>query len=217
MAKTTKTTKPDKISELNKKSPTDQAMEMVQENMIANIRDNFYDGNRILWLIGEISLEAQYDIIKWLHFFNDKSKKPVTIYINSLGGSIYTMNTIVDLINELKNNDIIVNTVCLGTAQSAGAMIFAAGSKGHRYIAPNAFVMIHSVQSFLGMEQVKTKDLSIQSKWIERIQTQTENMLAEFTGQPLKTIKKMTEYENYFSAEEAVNFGLADQIDTFIV
>lgn len=211
------TKKPNKAKELDKMSPAQQAAEMTQENMVLNIRNNFYDANRVIWLVGSIDEETQYDVIKWLHFYNDKTKKPVTIYINSFGGSVHTMFAIVDLINELKSNGVVVNTVCLGTAQSAGAVILSSGSKGHRYMTPYSTAMIHSIQYSCGDIQSKTKDVTLNAKWIERLQSITEKILVENTGKSIKEIHKNTEYETYFTAEEAVKFGLADKVDTLIV
>lgn len=211
-------TKKDSKKEPKKTEPRKEPLAgIIEERAVCNARDNYYDCRRALWLVGEICEEEQYDIIKWLHFFNDDSKRPVTIYINSYGGSIFTMNVIVDLINELKARGIEVTTVCLGVAMSAAAVILSAGSKGHRYASPNSLMMIHSVQSFGGDTQLKTKDVINNAKLTERIQTNMETLLADFTGKSLREIKKAVEYESYMSAEEAVKFGLIDHVETIIV
>lgn len=203
--------------ELDINAPAENVKAMTEERMVANIRDNFYDATRVLWLTGEINEDEQYDIIKWLHYYNDKSGKPVTIYINSFGGSIYTMNAILDLIEELKANGVIVNTVCIGMAMSAASLILAAGSNGHRYISPRSIVMLHSIQSFLGDSVFKTKDVSIHAKFTEKLQTAYEQTLADYTGKTLKEINRAVEYENYLNAEEAVKFGIVDKVDLLIV
>lgn len=203
--------------ELDTKTSAEKAVAMTEERMVANIRDNFYDANRVLWITGEINDEEQYDVIKWLHYYNDKSGLPVTIYINSFGGSIYTMNAILDLIEELKTNGVVVNTVCIGMAMSAASLILAAGSNGHRFISPRSIVMLHSIQSFLGDNVVKTKDVSIHAKFTEKLQAAYEQTLADYTGKTLKEIKRAVEYENYLNAEEAVEFGVVDKVDLLIV
>lgn len=203
--------------ELDNDTPVDKEIAMTEERMIANIRDNFYDATRVLWITGEIDDDDQYDVIKWLHYYNDKSGKPVTIYVNSCGGSIYTMNAILDLIEELKTNGVVVNTVCVGVAMSAASLILAAGSNGHRYISPRSIVMLHSIQSFVGDSVIKTKDVSIHAKFTEKLQAAYEQTLADYTGKSLKEIKKAVEYENYLNAEEAVKFGVADKVDLLIV
>lgn len=216
MAKTKKT-KQQKTNDNVVEQEATKAVGMVQERMVANVRDNFYDSNRVLWITGEINEIEQYDIIKWLHFFNDGSKLPVTIYINSLGGAIYIMNAIIDLIDALKKNGIVVYTVCIGAAMSAAALILASGTKGYRYVSPNSTVMIHSAQSLTAEGQFKTKDVSLQAKWMERIQDSMEKMLVSATGQTISEIKKAVEYETYFSAKEAVKFGLADKVGTYVI
>lgn len=202
---------------LDNKASEEKTVAMTEERMIANIRDNFYDATRVLWITGEINDEEQYDAIKWLHYYNDKSGKPVTIYINSCGGSIYTMNAILDLIEELKTSGVIVNTVCVGMAMSAASLILASGSNGHRYISPRSIVMLHSIQSFLGDSIFKTKDVSIHAKFTEKLQAAYEQTLADYTGKKLNEIKKAVEYENYLNAEEAVKFGVVDKVDLLIV
>lgn len=209
--------KPETVEELDKKNVAEKAVAMTEERMIANIRDNFYDATRVIWITNEISDEEQYDVIKWLHYYNDKSGKPVTIYINSMGGSIYTMNAILDLIEELKKNGVVVNTVCVGTAMSAASLILSSGSKGHRYASPRSIIMLHSIQSFMGDNMFKTKDVAIHAKFTEKLQEAYEQTLADNTGKSMKEIKKAVEYESYFNAEEAKKFGIIDEVDTLIV
>lgn len=183
---------------------------MIQENVIVNMRDNYYDASRTIWVTGEINEFEQHDNIKWLHYYNDGTKRPVNIIVNSFGGDIYMMNAIIDLMDELKNAGVEVRTMCIGTAMSAAALILANGTKGKRYVSPNSTVMIHSAQSFTTNGQAKTKDVSLQAKWMERIQTSMEKILMDTTGKTMKEIKKTVEYETYFDAHEAVEFGLAD-------
>ena len=209
--------KPETSKELDQKDTKEQAIALTEERMIANIRDNFYDVNRVIWICGEISDDEQYDTIKWLHYFNDKSGKPVTIYINSAGGSIYTMNAILDLMEELKSAGVTINTVCVGIAMSAASLILSAGTEGHRYASPRSIIMLHSIQSFMGDIAVKTKDVSIHAKYTEKLQTAYEETLAKNTHKPLKEIKKAVEYENYLDAEEAKKFGIIDHVDLLVV
>lgn len=190
-------------------------VDISQEHALENVRDNVFIAGRVLWLTGNIEDYEQLDIIKWLYIFDDGSDKPVLLIINSLGGDVYVMNAIIDVIERLKQHGIKVYTNCIGTAMSAAALVLSSGSKGCRYISPNSCVMIHSAQSWGAENQSKTKDISIQAKWMERIQDSMENILAKNTCKTVAEIKKAVEYETYFSAKEAVKFGIADKVGIF--
>jgi ATP-dependent Clp protease protease subunit len=102
-----------------------------------------------------------------------------------------------------------VATYCLGQAASMGAILLAAGTKGKRFILPNSRIMIHQP---LGGARGSATDISIQAEEIIRLRRMLNSILARHTGQPLERIEKDTDRDRFMSAQEAVEYGLADQI-----
>lgn len=138
-------------------------------------------------------------------------ERPISIYINSPGGSFTALTAIYDTIRYLKPD---VQTICLGQAASAAAVLLAAGAKGQRLALPNSRILIH--QPAIGGEGTygQSSDLEIQAKEILRIRDLMEHMLAEATGQPLERITADVERDKYLTAQEAKEYGLIDDILT---
>jgi ATP-dependent Clp protease protease subunit len=104
-----------------------------------------------------------------------------------------------------------VSTLCIGQAASMGAFLLAAGAKGKRYVLPNARVMIHQP---LGGVQGQATDIEIHAREILKLRARLNELLAEHTGQSVKKIERDTERDNFMSAQEAVEYGLADKVLT---
>lgn len=136
-------------------------------------------------------------------------ERPISIYLNSPGGSFTALTAIYDTMRYIKPD---VQTVCLGQAASAAAVILAAGTKGKRLALPNSRILIHQPATEGGYGQ--SSDLEIQAKEIMRIRTQMEHMLADATGQDVQQISRDIERDKYLTAEEAVEYGLVDAILT---
>jgi len=102
-----------------------------------------------------------------------------------------------------------INTYCVGQAASMGAVLLAAGTKGKRFALPHARIMIH--QPWGGV-QGQASDISIQAKEILRLRSRIEDILSKHTGQDLDAIKKDTDRDNFMSAEEALKYGLVDEV-----
>ena len=102
-----------------------------------------------------------------------------------------------------------VQTICMGMAASMGAFLLAAGAKGKRFILPNAEVMIHQPS---GGAQGQTTDIQIAAQHIQRTKDRLNKILAERTGQPIERIAQDTDRDNWMTAEEAVEYGIVDQI-----
>ena len=102
-----------------------------------------------------------------------------------------------------------VSTLCIGMAASMGAFLLAAGTKGKRYALPNSRVMIHQP---LGGAQGQATDIEIQAREILRLKAVLNEILAERTGQPLEVIERDTDRDKFLSAEEALKYGLIDQV-----
>ena len=135
--------------------------------------------------------------------------RQIDIYINSPGGSFTAMTAIYDTMRYIKPD---VQTVCLGQAASAAAVILAAGTKGKRMALPNSRILIHQPATEGGYGQ--SSDLEIQAKEILRIRDLMETMLADDTGQSKEQVSKDIERDKFLTAEEAVEYGIVDQILT---
>lgn len=137
------------------------------------------------------------------------SERPISMYINSPGGSFTALTAIYDTMRYIKPD---VQTVCLGQAASAAAVLLAAGTKGRRMALPNSRILIHqpATEGTYG----QSSDLEIQANEILRIRSLMENMLANDTGQSVEQVSKDIERDKFLTAEEAVEYGIVDDILT---
>jgi ATP-dependent Clp protease protease subunit len=138
----------------------------------------------------------------------EDSGKDINMYINSPGGVVTAGLAIYDTLQYIKSP---VTTICIGQAASMAALLLCAGSKGKRYSLPNARIMIHQP---LGGAQGQATDIEIQTHEILRIKKLINDILVKHTGQPLSKVVKDTDRDFYMSAEEAVAYGLVDQVIT---
>lgn len=162
---------------------------------------------RIIFLGGPIDDNVANVIIAQLLFLeSEDTKKNITLYVNSPGGSVTAGLAILDTMNHIKPA---VATVCVGVAASMGAVILSAGEKGKRFALPNSEVMIH--QPWGGIEGQAT-DIAITAKHILQTRERTSKILAKNTGQPLDRIEKDVERDFFMTAEEAKKYGLVDDI-----
>jgi ATP-dependent Clp protease protease subunit len=134
--------------------------------------------------------------------------KDIFIYINSPGGSITAGMAIYDTMQYIKPD---VSTICVGMAASMGAFLLAAGAKGKRFALPNAEIMIHQP---LGGYQGQATDIGIHAERILKIKKNLNKILSERTGKPLEQVERDTERDNFMSSEEALNYGLIDEVIT---
>lgn len=163
--------------------------------------------DRIIFLSGVIEDHMANLIVAQLLFLqSEDSKKDISIYVNSPGGSISAGLAIVDTMKFIKPD---VATYCVGIAASMGAIILSAGTKGKRFILPNAEVMIHQP---LGGAEGQASDIAITAKHIIKTRENINKMLAEATGQPLSKIELDTERDFFMGAEEAKKYGIVDKI-----
>ena len=137
------------------------------------------------------------------------AERQISIYINSPGGSFTALTAIYDTMRYIKPD---IQTVCLGQAASAAALLLAAGTKGKRLALPNSRILIHQPATEGGYGQ--SSDLEIQANEILRIRELMETMLADATGQPKEKISLDVERDKFLTAEEAVEYGLVDDILT---
>ncbi|HEY4511745.1 MAG TPA: ATP-dependent Clp endopeptidase proteolytic subunit ClpP [Candidatus Paceibacterota bacterium] len=161
----------------------------------------------IVFLGGPIDDDTANIVIAQLLFLqSEDSKKDISLYINSPGGSVTAAMAILDTMNHIKND---VSTVCVGLAASAAALLLSAGAKGKRYALPNAEVMIHQP---LGGVQGQATDIEITAKQILKIRENVNKILSKNTGQPFAKVEKDVDRDYYMSAEEAKKYGVVDKV-----
>lgn len=163
--------------------------------------------DRIVFLVGEINDQVANTVIAQMLFLDaEGSERDIHLYINSGGGMVTSGLAIFDTMRYVKSA---VSTICIGQACSMAAVLLAAGARGKRRLLPNARVMIHQP---LGGFSGQASDIEIHTREILAIRQKLNRLLAKLTGKNEKRITIDTERDNFFSAEEAVAYGLADKV-----
>jgi len=164
---------------------------------------------RIVFLAGPIDDNVANIVIAQLLFLeSEDSKKDISLYINSPGGSVSSTLAIVDTMSHIRPD---VSTFCVGLAASGAALILSAGKKGKRFILPNAEVMIHQP---LGGVEGQATDIAITAKHILKTKDSLNKILAKNTGKPLTQIERDVERDFFMDADEAKKYGIIDEIVT---
>ena len=165
--------------------------------------------DRVIFLSGEVEDNMANLIVAQLLFLESEDPdKDINLYINSPGGSVTAGMAIYDTMQFIKPD---VRTLCVGQACSMGAFLLAGGAAGKRGALPHARVMIHQP---LGGFRGQASDIQLHAKEILKIKSTLNERLAFHTGQPIETIEKDTDRDNFMSAEEAQNYGLVDEVFT---
>lgn len=163
--------------------------------------------DRIIMLSDEVNdVTASLVVAQLLYLEGQDPDKDIQLYINSPGGSISAGMAVYDTMQYIKCD---VSTICIGMAASMGSFLLAAGAKGKRLILPNSEVMIHQP---MGGTQGQASDIKIQADHILFIRNRMNHLLAEMTGQPLEVIEKDTDRDNWWTADDAVRYGLVDKV-----
>lgn len=163
--------------------------------------------NRVVFLIGEINhASAARVMMQMLYLENQGRGKEINFYINSPGGAVDDTLALYDTMRFMSSP---VSTYCIGRAYSGGAVLLTAGTKGKRYILPHAKVMIH--QPYGGVTG-QAEDIKIQAEQIIKMKQELNKILAECTGQAVENIQRDSERDKYFAAEDAVKYGLVDEV-----
>ena len=163
--------------------------------------------NRVVFLIGEINqASAARVMMQMLYLENQKRGQEINFYINSPGGAVDDTLAIYDTMRFLSSE---VSTYCMGRAYSGGAVLLTAGAKGKRYMLPHAKVMIH--QPYGGVYG-QTEDIRIQAEQIIKSKRELTRILSEHTGQSIENIQRDSERDKYFSALEAKEYGIVDEV-----
>ncbi len=163
--------------------------------------------DRIIMLCDEVNdATASLVVAQLLYLEGQDPDKDIHLYINSPGGSISAGMAIYDTMQFIKCD---VSTICIGMAASMGSFLLAAGAKGKRLALPNSEIMIHQP---LGGARGQASDIKIQADHILFVRNRMNRLLSEMTGQPLDTIIRDTDRDNYMTADEAVAYGLVDKV-----
>ncbi len=183
----------------NQYPPYQRTREMSIEDMLLE--------NRIIFIPGAITENmAGVVIMRLLYLQSIKRDQDVHLYINSPGGLVTQTLAIYDTIQYMGCN---VATYCIGEAASGAAIILMSGTKGKRHILPNAKVMLH--QPYGGITG-QAEDVRIQAEEILRDKKRLNELIAKHTGQSLERVTEETERDRYMNAEEALEYGLVDEI-----
>ena len=163
--------------------------------------------DRIIFLGGEVTDdEANLIVAQMLFLEADDPDKDISLYINSPGGSITAGMAIYDTMQYIRCD---VSTICIGMAASMGAFLLAAGAKGKRRALPNGEILIHQP---LGGARGQATEVAIHAEQLIKTREKMNKILAERTGQTVEQIALDTERDHYMTAEEALKYGLIDEI-----
>lgn len=163
--------------------------------------------DRVIFLGTEINDTVANVIIAQLLFLNSNNpEQPISMYINSPGGSVTAGLAIYDIMNFIQPK---IATYCIGMAASMGAILLTAGEQGRRLSLPNSRIMIHQP---MGGAHGQASDIEIRAKEILYFKDKLNDILSQHTGQDQKAIELATDRDRFFSPEEAIEFGLIDKV-----
>ena len=158
-------------------------------------------------LSGEVNDQVASTIVAQFLFLEaEDPEKDIYFYINSPGGVVTAGMAIFDTMNYIRPN---VATICIGQAASMGAFLLTAGEKGKRYALPHARIMIHQP---LGGAQGQASDIQIQAAEILRMKAELNGIISKNTGKSIKQVEKDTDRDNFMSAQEALEYGMIDEV-----
>lgn len=165
--------------------------------------------DRIIFIDGEIDDGTASLVVAQLLFLEaEDPETDINIYINSPGGMVTAGLAIYDTMNYVRPD---ITTICVGQAASMGALLLSSGTKGKRYVLPNAEVMIHQP---LGGAQGQASDIKIQADLIQETKKRINRILAENTGKSIDQIEADTDRDKFMFAEESIKYGLVDSVLT---
>ena len=151
---------------------------------------------------------ANLVVAQLLYLDNEDQDKPISLYINCPGGIVYHGLAIYDTMQQVRAP---ISTIAIGVTASMGTVLLAAGTKGYRYALPHATIHMHPAG---GSTQGYAPDVEIQYKELKRVEDLLHELLAHHTGQPVERIAADFDRDRFMTAEEAVEYGLADQVPT---
>ncbi len=186
----------------------EQESELIRNLEERSIEHSLLKARRIFLWSSVDDDSAKGVVTRLLSLDSEDPQKEIVLYINSPGGSVHDGMAIYDAMQAITAP---VSTVCTGLAASMGAVLLASGQKGRRFTWPHGRIMIHQ-PSVMGTITARATDLDIQAKEIIRMREELNRLLADHTGQDVDKIAADTDRDYFMSAEEAVAYGLVDQI-----
>jgi ATP-dependent Clp protease protease subunit len=176
---------------------------------VAMVIQKKFLAQRKIFLWGAVTDATAKDITeKLLYLESDAPGKEITFYLNSPGGSITAGMAIFDTMKLISSP---ITVVVTGMAASMGSILLCGAAKGKRYVYPHARVLIH--QPLISGRMIgPASDINIQAKEMEKLRAELNQILATSSGQPLENINRDTDRDFYLNAQEAIAYGLADQI-----
>ena len=164
---------------------------------------------RKVWISGEINEKSAFEVINQLLVMDADANEEISVLISSPGGSVDDGLAIYDVINTLRSP---VRTVAIGTVASMASIIFSAGNKGRREVLPSAKIMIHDPR-IMGNKGVMTTSEAIElGRHLQATKNKTNSILAANCGKKLEEVNEDTLVDKYMSADEAIEYGIADAI-----
>jgi ATP-dependent Clp protease protease subunit len=162
---------------------------------------------RVVFIVGEVEDQMANLIVAQLLFLESENPdKDIHLYINSPGGAVTAGLAIYDTMQFIKPD---ISTICVGQAASMGAVLLAAGAKGKRYALPHSRIMVHQP---LGGFHGQATDVEIHAREILDARDRLNQILSRHTGQPIDTIRKDTDRDNFMSGEQARDYGMVDGV-----
>ena len=162
---------------------------------------------RIIFLTGPIDDNVASLICAQILFLESENpKKEISFYINSPGGIVWSGLAIYDTMQYVSSK---IMTICIGQAASAGSLLLTAGEKGMRFSLPNSRIMVHQPS---GGYQGQVTDIEIQTNEIKKTKSKLNEIYSKHTGKKISEISNIMERDKYFSADEAIKFGLIDKV-----
>ena len=165
--------------------------------------------DRVIFLGGGVDdATANVIIAQMLFLSNEDNTRPISLYINSPGGSVSAGLAVYDTMQFLRCE---VHTFCIGMAASMGAVLMCGGNKGHRYLLPNSRMLLHQ-PLISGILEGPATDLSIEAQEIIRLRERLYAIIGRHTDKPLEAIERDCDRNKWLDADEAIEYGLADEI-----
>lgn len=181
----------------NKPEETKEREDLLTERMLET---------RTVLIYGEINQELAKKVCNQLIMLNQMSKEPIKIFLNSQGGHVEAGDTIHDMIGFIEAP---VHMIGTGWVASAGITIYLGAEKENRYSLPNTRYMIHQP---MGGAQGQATDVAIRAEWLLKTKKKMNQLMSEMTGQPLEKLEQDVERDNFMSAQEALAYGIVDEI-----
>ena len=195
------------INQSTIKSNTPQMMASSYQRTREMTLDELMLENRVIFMIGEINQASAARVMMQMLYLEDQKRgQQINLYINSPGGAVDDTLAMYDTMQFISSD---VATYCIGRAYSGAAVLLCAGEKGKRHILPHAKVMIH--QPYGGITG-QTTDIQIQAEQIVNTKGILNKIIADHTGQSVETVSADGERDKFFTAEQAKEYGLVDEV-----